>query len=105
YTGSRSYHQVRQGQANPPILTAAQAATVIATQNPNSIPGTQLRRLNPNWNSRSLIETTAKGAYEAAYIKFDRRMTKNLMIGANYTFSGTWSDNDEPFTIASITDS
>jgi len=105
YVGNRSYHQIRQSQANPPILTAAQAATVIATQDPNRIPGAQARRLNPNWGSRTLLETTAKGAYEAGYVKFDRRMTKNLMIGGNYTFSGTWSDNDDPFTIAAITDS
>ena len=38
-------------------------------------------------------------------MKFDHRMTQNLMIGANYTFSGSWSDNDEPFGIAVITDS
>src|SRR4029077_16838841 len=87
YVGNRSYHQIRQSQANPPILTVAQAATVSATQHPNSIPGAQARRLNPNWGSRTLLETTAKGAYDAGYVKFDRRMTKNLMIGGNYTFS------------------
>jgi hypothetical protein len=27
YSGNRSYHQIRQGQGNPGILTAAQAAT------------------------------------------------------------------------------
>src|SRR5207253_1569257 len=37
YSGNRSYHGVAQGQANPPVLTAAQAATVIASLNPNSI--------------------------------------------------------------------
>src|SRR5439155_1568731 len=60
YSGSVSYHQFRQGQANPPILTADQAATVIAAQEPASIPGTQARRLNPNWNSRTLIESSAR---------------------------------------------
>lgn len=105
YSGNRSYHQIAQGQANPPILTPAQAATVIATQNPNSIPSTSARRLNPNWNSRTLIASTAKAAYEAFYVKFDRRMSKNLMVGANYTFSGTWSDNDESLGVADITNS
>ena len=106
YTGNRSYHQIRQSQANPAILTAAQAATVIASQNTGNIPGVQARRLNPNWGARTLVESTAKGAYEAGYIKFDRRMTRNLMIGANYTFSGTWSDNDELITgISDITNS
>src|SRR5262249_11534171 len=105
YSGNRSYHQIAQGQANPPILTAAQAATVIATQNPDNIPKPQPRRLNPNWNSRTLIASTAKAAYEAFYVKFDRRMSKNLMVGANYTFSGTWSDNDESLGVADITSS
>src|SRR5262249_24900618 len=102
YTGNRSYHQIRQSQANPPVLSSAQAATVVASQDPNSIPGMQARRLNPTWGARTLIESTAKGAYEAGYIKFDRRMSRNLMLGANYTFSGTWSDNDE--LISGITD-
>jgi hypothetical protein len=105
YTGNRSYHQIRQGQANPPVLTPDQADTVIAKQDPSSIPGIQARRLNPNWSSRTLLEASAKGAYEAGYVKFDRRLTNNLMIGANYTFSGAWSDNDEPFGIAPLTDS
>ena len=105
YLGSVSYHQFRQSQANPPILTADQAATVIATRDPTSIPGTQARRLNPNWNSRTLLETSARGAYESGYVKFDRRMTRSLMIGAHYTFSGTWSNNDEPFGIPAISNS
>src|SRR5262249_35605398 len=105
YTGNRSYHQIRQGQANPPVLTSDEAATVIAKQDPTTIRGMQPSRLKPSWNSRTLIEATAKGAYEAGYVKFDRRLTKSLMIGANYTFSGAWSDNDEPFGIAPLTDS
>jgi hypothetical protein len=105
YTGNVSYHQIRQGQANPPILTADQAATVIATQNPNSIPSAQARRLNPNWNSRTVLESSARAAYEAGYVKFDRRLTKSLMVGAHYTFSGTWSNNDEPFSIAALSNS
>jgi hypothetical protein len=105
YSGNRSYHQIAQGQANPPVLTADEAATVIATQNPLIIPGTQARRLNPNWNSRTLISSTAKGAYEAFYVKFDKRMSKNLMVGANYTFSGTWSNNDESLGVSDITNS
>jgi outer membrane receptor protein involved in Fe transport len=105
YSGNRSYHGIAQGQGNPPILTAAQAATVIATQDSGQIPGPQARRLNPNWGSRTLITSTAKGAYEAGYIKFDRRLSDNLMIGANYTFSGTWSDNDESLAVTGLADS
>jgi hypothetical protein len=107
YSGNRSYHQIAQGQANPPILTSAQAAKVIATQNP--IPDAtftaQARRLNPNWGSRTLLTSTAEAAYQAGYIKFDRRMTKRLMIGANYTYSGTWSNNDEAFGALDISPS
>jgi hypothetical protein len=105
YTGNRSYHQIRQGQTNPPILTPEQAATVVATQNTASIPGTQARRLNPNWGSRVTIEATAKAEYHAAYLKFDNRMSNGLLLGANYTFSGNWSDNDESLGVANITNS
>ena len=105
YTGNRSYHGVRQGQANPPILTPAQAETVIATGNPASIPGIQARRLHPDWGSRLTIETTAKSQYHAGYVKFDKRLSHGLLIGANYTFSGTWSDNDESLGVTDIINS
>jgi hypothetical protein len=107
YSGNRSYHQIAQGQGNVPILTASEAASVIATQDPNNpaVPSVQNRRLNPNWGSRTLIMSTAKAAYEAGYIKFDHRLSKNLTLGANYTFSGTWSDNDESLGVADITNS
>jgi hypothetical protein len=109
YSGNRSYHQIAQGQGNPPLLTLAEAAAVIAAKNPNptdgSVPGVQQRRLNPNWGSRTLIMSTAKAAYEAFYVKFDRKISKNLMVGANYTYSGTWSDNDESLGVADITNS
>ena len=107
YSGNRSYHQIRQTQTNPAVLTPAQAATVIANpSNSTAIPPTQSRRLNPSWGQRLLIESTAKGAYEAGYVKFDHRMTRGLMVGANYTFSGTWSDNDELITgVTDITNS
>jgi len=95
YTGNRSYHQIRQSQANPPILTAAQAATVIATGNQASIPGTQARRLNPNWGSRTLIESAGKAEYHAGYVRFDKRLSHRLQFGANYTFSANFSDGDE----------
>jgi Carboxypeptidase regulatory-like domain len=95
YTGNRSYHQIRQSQANPPILTAAQAATVLATGDTASIPGAQSRRLNPSWNSRTLIESAAKAEYHAGYVRLDKRFSHRLQFGANYTFSANFSDGDE----------
>jgi len=105
YTGNRSYHGVRQGQNNPPILTAAQAATVIATGNTGSIPGPQARRLHPDWGSRTTIETGAKGQYHAGYVRFDKKLSKGLLIGAGYTYSGNWSDNDESLAVTDIVNS
>jgi outer membrane receptor protein involved in Fe transport len=93
YTGNRSYHQLRQSQYNPGILTPAQAATVISTRNPNSV---QVQRLNPSWGSRQVIESGAKGEYHAGYLKFDKRLSKGLLVGANYTWSVNMSDGDEP---------
>jgi outer membrane receptor protein involved in Fe transport len=94
YAGNRSYHQIRQRDANPGVLTADQAATVISTGNPNSVT---IRRLNPAWGPRTLLEPAATGEYHAGYVKFDKRMSKGLLVGANYTWSATFSDNDEAF--------
>jgi hypothetical protein len=114
HSGSRSYHGVRQGQLNPGILTAAQAATVRSTNNAASIDGLPgvtganplpSRRLNPAWGARTTIETTANGLYSAGYVRFDKRLSHGLSFGGNYTFSGNWSDNDESLGVADITNS
>jgi len=105
YSGNRSYHGIRQGQSNPGTLTAQQAANVIATKDASSIPSLQLRRVNPAWGSRTTVESTAKAEYHAGYVKFDKRMSRGLLIGANYTFSANFSDNDELLAVTNLTDS
>jgi len=50
-----------------------------------------------------LLETTSNAEYHAGYAKFDRRMSKGLQIGANYTWSTNLSDNDEAFTVTDLT--
>ena len=114
YSGSRSYHGVRQGQLNPGILSAEQAAQVRASNNATIIPGlpgvtganpAPSRRLNPAWGARTTIETTAKGFYQAGYIRFDKRFSKGLLFGGNFTYSGNWSDNDESLGVGDITNS
>ncbi len=105
YTGSRSYHQVRQGQINPGLLTPQEAATVVATRDANSIRGLQARRLNPAWGSRVSIEATAIGNYNAVFLRFDKKLSRGLIVGANYTFSNLMSDNDESLAVADITNS
>jgi len=99
YTGNRSYHQLRQGQANPGVLSPAQAAAVIASGRQNDA---NVQRLNPAWGARNLLETSAKAEYHAGYIKFDKRMSRGLLLGANYTWSANFSDNDEAFTSSDI---
>jgi hypothetical protein len=94
YLGNRSYHQIRQRDANPGVLTADQAATVLATGSASSVA---IQRLNPNWGPRTLLEAAAKAEYHAGYVKFDRRLSKGLLVGANYTWSANFSDNDEAF--------
>ncbi len=101
YTGNRSYHGIRQSQSNPAVLTPQQAATVLAG---GTIPSVQERRLNPAWGQRIVIESSAKGEYHAGYLKFDRRTSRGLLVGANYTWSANFSDNDEGFGQAEITD-
>jgi Carboxypeptidase regulatory-like domain len=103
YTGNRSYHGIRQGQGNPPILTEQQAATVLSTGNPNGIPSAQARRVNPAWGNRTLIEATALGEYHAMFLRFDKKMSHGLLLGANYTWSANFSDNDESLAVNDIT--
>lgn len=105
YTGSRSYHGIRQGQLNPGILTPQQAAQVIATQNPNSIPSLQNRRLYPRFGSRVTIESTALANYNAMFIRVDKKLSRGLMVGGNYTWSALLSDNDESLGVADIVNS
>jgi hypothetical protein len=113
YTGSRSYHGIRQGNTNPGILTPAQAEMVRQTKNASSIPGLPgitlpannppSRRLYPDWGSRVTIESTALSNYNAMYIKLDKRLSHGLLIGGNYTWSKNMSDNDESLGVSAIT--
>lgn len=115
HSGTRSYHGIRQGQLNPGVLTADQAAAVRASNNPNSIPGlpgvtaavnpAASRRINPQWGARTTIESTANGFYSAGYVRFDKRLSNGLLFGGNYTFSGNFSDNDESLGVGDITNS
>ena len=111
YSGARSYHGIRQGNTNPGMLTPEQAALVRATGNPNAIPGLPgvdgpaSRRLVPAWGSRVSIEATALGVYNSIYLKFDKRLSQGLQVGANYTFGANHSDNDESLGVADITNS
>lgn len=103
YAGARSYHGIRQSQANPGTLTEAQAAQVIAARNPNAIPGLQARRVNPAWGSRVLIEPSAWADYHAGYVRFDRKFARGLLIGGNYTWSANFSDGDEAYNQVELT--
>ncbi len=103
YTGSRSKNQINQLQANPGILTAAQAATVRATQNSASIPSLQARRLFPQFGSRTLIATDSHGNYNAAFATINKRFSDHLQFGIAYTYSKLISDNDESLGVAAIT--
>ena len=105
YSGNRSYHQIRQGETNPPVLTPQQAEAVIAAQSSAVVPGVQVRRVNPAWGARTTLESTAKAEYQAGYIRFDKRMSRGLLIGANYTFSSNFSDNDEALSVQGLADS
>jgi hypothetical protein len=103
YTGSRSKNQINQLQANPGILTEAQAATVRATQNATSIPSLQARRLFPQFGSRVLIATDSHASYNAGFVNLSKRFSNNLQFGVAYTFSRLLSDNDESLGVGAIT--
>jgi hypothetical protein len=89
YLGSRSYHLYAATEHNPAILTPDQAQKVIAAGTSNVIPDRQQRTLHPEWGLRTFLETSAYSNYNAGYVRFDRRLSRGLLIGANYTWSAT----------------
>ncbi len=99
YTGNRSYHQIRQGDTNPGLLTQEQAQTVIAG---GSIPTLQARRLNSAWGPRISTEATALGEYHAMFLRLDKKLSHGLLVGSNYTWSANFSDSDELFPVGDI---
>ena len=119
YSGSTSRNQINQLNANPAVLTEAQAAQVrnigatnttaqAQTVAQTSIPTVQQRRLFPQFGNRVLIASTAKANYNAGFISFNRRMggegfLRNLQLGVHYTLSKLMSDNDESLGVADIT--
>jgi hypothetical protein len=102
YNGSSGYHGVRQGQLNPGVVTAEQAAQVRQSGNPNIIPAINSRRIYP-WGSRVTIEGTALSEFHAMYVKLDRRLARGFTVGGNYTWSANLSDNDESLGVGDIT--
>jgi hypothetical protein len=112
YSGNRSYHLLRQGQANPGILTQAKADAVIAgctatnltsCQDPAGFP-TSPARQDPSLGSRTLLEATGQATYNAGYVQVDKRLSHGLQFGANYTWSTNISDSEEVFADSTATD-
>jgi hypothetical protein len=103
YSGSRSINQINQLQANPAVLTAAQAATVRSTLNVNSIPSAQNRRLFSQFGQRVLIAADAQATYNAGYVSLKKRFSKGLLFDVAYTFSKLISNNDESLGVGAIT--
>jgi hypothetical protein len=111
YIGNRSYHLLRQNQANPGILDPAKAeyvrttctfATMPLCQDPAGFPlspsnanSTNSGRLNPNWGSRVLLEATGQAEYHAAYMRLEKKFSNGLQFGANYTWSTNLSDSED----------
>ncbi len=103
YTGSKSGHGINQIYANPAILTAEQAALVAATKNSGAIPGTQARRLYPQYGSRILIpgyvgpggnDVEARSTYNGGYVSVAKRLSHGVQFQLSYTRSKFESNND-----------
>ncbi|MEO7653407.1 MAG: hypothetical protein ABIZ80_23355, partial [Bryobacteraceae bacterium] len=93
YAGSRSYHLEIATEHNPAILTTNQAERVIAARISTVIPASQLRRVHPEWGSRAVTETSATGRYNALYARFDKRLSAGVLIGLNYVYSCSTSND------------
>jgi len=91
YMGNRGLHLQRTREGNPAILTPAQALAAIGGV---PIPSVPARRLNPAWGSRVIFDYGASSLYNAGYVRFDRKLRRGLVIGANYTYSSTIDDGD-----------
>ncbi len=87
------------------MLTPAQAAINIAAGSTSRDPGVQARRLNPAWGSRLMIPTDSNSLYNALIVRFDKRLSRGLTMGANYTWSKFMADNDEPLAVTDLSDS
>lgn len=103
YSGSRGYRGINQIEANPAILTEAQAAAVRAAQSATGIPSAQSRRVSPQFGSRVRIPATigpggndveARSTYNAVFVSANRRLANGLQMNAYYTFSRWMSNND-----------
>src|SRR5205807_4634330 len=103
YTGNRSYHLIRQGQANPGILSQAKADAVVAgctagtlssCQDPSGFTSSPTR-LDSTLGPRTLLETSGEGTYHAGYVQVNKRSSFGLQFGANYTWSANFSDSEE----------
>jgi hypothetical protein len=91
YMGNRGLHLQRTREGNPAILTPAQS---LAARSGVPIPGVSARRLNPTWGSRVIFDYGGSSLYNATYVRFDRKLSRGLVIGANYTYSSTIDDGD-----------
>ena len=103
YTGSRGGHGINQIHANPALLTAEQAALVAATKNANAIPGTQARRLYPQFGNRTVIpgyvgpgdnDVEARSEYNGVYASVAKRLSHGVQFQLSYTRSKYESNND-----------
>jgi len=98
YNGNRSHHLFRQSQNNPGVLTQAMADAVIAgctSSNLSTCQNPAPPRLDPNWGSRQSLEATGNSAYDGMYVQVNARTAFGLRLGANYTWSATFSDSEE----------
>jgi hypothetical protein len=111
YMGNRSYHLLRQSQANPGILDPAKAefvrttctfATMSTCQEPTGFPlspftatSNDSGRQDPRWGSRVLLEATGQAEYHAGYIRLEKKFSSGLQFGVNYTWSANLSDSED----------
>jgi len=90
YTGSRDDHLMRARDLNYAVLTPEQAMQTMAGR---PIPDVSRRRLNPAWGMRLVHDMGGNSQYNAGYIKVDRRFSRGFLVGANYTYSGSFGDS------------
>jgi hypothetical protein len=105
YSGSESEHMLVSYQANPPTIVPCPGGAAISTC--NTTANQNSRRLftvsgypkNQLYGAVQLFDNSGTASYNAMILSIQKRLSKNLAISANYTWSHCISD----FTIAAST--
>jgi outer membrane receptor protein involved in Fe transport len=81
YTGTRGLHLLAFHDFNPPVPTVINGVDHFA------INGVQNPRINPNFGSLDMTDTTSHSSYNALEVGLEHKLSSNLVMQFSYTYS------------------